>query len=68
MKRTAAAIRAALKDLGLRASVRCLPGYTIAVETQDHDAVLPVVLKVYHSRPHHWLCIRVGQTWLPMPA
>lgn len=68
MKETATKIRAELKALGLRASVRCHPGYQIAVETEDAGRVTPVVLRVYHSNPHHWLCIRVNHTWLPMPA
>ena len=67
MKATANLIRAELKALGLQAVVRCRPGYKIHVETQDKDAVLPVVLRTYHSQPHHWLTVRVNQTWLPMP-
>ena len=68
MKETAAEIRSELKALGLKASVRCLSGYKIAVESDDAEHVKPVVLRVYHSKPHHWLCIRVNHTWLPMSA
>ena len=69
MKETAVAIRRELKSQGIKALVRCKPRYTVEIKTSflSNYSARETAIKIYHSKPHHWLMVSVNGSWLPMP-